>query len=654
MKRIVALFLTSIALASLSAQDILLNASGSLDAAAAQNGQLRWFEVEADAGSMLTVETASLDFQPILQMESPDGQTNSIEGSDQAASLSMISPLGGRWRIGVGVRRSDSSVGGSFLLKVSATASRDELEIGRTLRQSMSSNVPLDATQNRRIVWYPLELQAGQRARVLLESGDFDAHLYILHEGGDLESIDDSNGTDSEARLHAIHRQTYMIGASSHSNGGTGVYFLTTEEMEAPRQLTVDSPISAEFDDNSSGYEFIARRSGDYIISLTGLYSDPILQVRLSDGRSYTDHSGSGGNNSELFVHMDAGQAAEIQPQQYYETNGSYTLEVTTASALTIGQEESAVLQHIDFYTISGEEGDYIDIVVQSSQTSPHLEVEDSVGNRRSGREDQSAASSHESIVQYYFTRADNILVRVSNPTNVSGSYIIRSNTSEDEPPVNFIQGYELQPGEHISGVISAEDEGVHPRGASDRYVFTAEQGARIRISMTSDELDSYLILVAPDGREYTNDDGGSGVDSLIDMAAPVSGLYEIYASDLGGDYGPYELSLRSGGQISTILDTGGRISSSDPRDASGDPYDEFEVELEAGAEIGIDLTSEDFDTVLEVKSSSGERVARNDDFDGTDSRVEFTPEVSGTYSVIVTPYSSSDYGEYQLQVYAY
>ena len=63
---------------------------------------------------------------------------------------------------------------------------------------------------------------------------------------------------------------------------------------------------------------------------------------------------------------------------------------------------------------------------------------------------------------------------------------------------------------------------------------------------MTSTAVDSYLILAGPDGNKIgENDDAAEGNDARIQMVAPSSGTYTVYANTYeAGETGAYTLTI--------------------------------------------------------------------------------------------------------------
>lgn len=77
-----------------------------------------------------------------------------------------------------------------------------------------------------------------------------------------------------------------------------------------------------------------------------------------------------------------------------------------------------------------------------------------------------------------------------------------------------------------------------------DTYTFTGRAGQRVIITMSSQEIDAYLILVDPNGNSIAqDDDGGGNLDAQINVVLPVNGTYTIYANTYtGGITGPYSI----------------------------------------------------------------------------------------------------------------
>ncbi len=123
-----------------------------------------------------------------------------------------------------------------------------------------------------------------------------------------------------------------------------------------------------------------------------------------------------------------------------------------------------------------------------------------------------------------------------------SGSVSLSANFDEDPTTVEVVSGGDLDASEAIgsgcSGHIS-EDPDV-------RLSFTADpqpDAFPLFISAVSDG-DTVLVINAPDGNWYCNDDGGEGSNPLIVFGPAQSGDYEIWVGSYDeGEY--HDATLR-------------------------------------------------------------------------------------------------------------
>ena len=190
--------------------------------------------------------------------------------------------------------------------------------------------------------------------------------------------------------------------------------------------------------------------------------------------------------------------------------------------------------------------------------------------------------------------------------------------------------------------------DGVLVAATSDRYSFSASAGDVVTISMEG-EFDGYLELADASGDIVAqNDDGGEGVNPLIENhVIGQSGQYTIVARAYGNSgAGPYRLFLNGG--ASTL--TPGRATQA--RLPLGEEHD-WSFTGELGSTVSISAESDAFDTFLELRGPNGSLIEQNDDGgDGTNSLIQnFRLPSSGTFSVRVRSYTRESGGNYTLRL---
>jgi hypothetical protein len=106
-------------------------------------------------------------------------------------------------------------------------------------------------------------------------------------------------------------------------------------------------------------------------------------------------------------------------------------------------------------------------------------------------------------------------------------------------------------------------------------------------------------------------------------------------------------LKLPSNGEVKDVL------SDKDIPTGEGGFARDYAVELKAGDQIAIDLSSEVFDTVVILLGADGKNIGKNDDGpDGSSNSLLFTRiKDAGTYVIRVQGFGETSSGEFKLKV---
>lgn len=240
-----------------------------------------------------------------------------------------------------------------------------------------------------------------------------------------------------------------------------------------------------------------------------------------------------------------------------------------------------------------------------------------------------------------------------------TGAYTLLINTEDElqEGAVNLDEIGRLEDGDEVLG--SGE--------YMDSYEIVALPGQMVMISLESEDFDAYLVLQSPSGEVFEDDDGlGEGTDSLLEFEASEFGTYEILVTSYAAEEtGEYSLTvLQSVMELPTFderdlvdIELGdpisGNLAAGDMEVDTGEYEDLFVFNAEAGDNIVVDLSSQDFDTYLTLVTPDGEEIT-NDDHEGSleQSMIELTLQQSGRYRVHVSSYAAEESGEYSLNVY--
>ena len=104
--------------------------------------------------------------------------------------------------------------------------------------------------------------------------------------------------------------------------------------------------------------------------------------------------------------------------------------------------------------------------------------------------------------------------------------------------------GRVLRIGSDAQGALTAADPVVEGKPVQ-AWAFEARAGDFATIELLSDDFDSYLRVVGPGlPAPLSDDDGGEGLNSRLDVSFPEDGVYRVIASSLGGDTGTFTLRV--------------------------------------------------------------------------------------------------------------
>ena len=96
----------------------------------------------------------------------------------------------------------------------------------------------------------------------------------------------------------------------------------------------------------------------------------------------------------------------------------------------------------------------------------------------------------------------------------------------------------------HFHGTITPYDYTYSDGSNFDVYTVFLYAGQHAHVTMTSWEVDPYLLIECPEGHTVAqNDDGGSGYNAALTFRASETGYYRILANTFNaGDFGCYEV----------------------------------------------------------------------------------------------------------------
>jgi hypothetical protein len=128
-------------------------------------------------------------------------------------------------------------------------------------------------------------------------------------------------------------------------------------------------------------------------------------------------------------------------------------------------------------------------------------------------------------------------------------------------------------------------------------------------------------------------------------LAVGLAGMAKPVQAQSQRVYNP--IPIESGAEITDVLST------QDIPTGFGGFARDYTITFEAGDHIVIDLSSDDFDTIITLIAPDGSTFGENDDGpDGTTNSLLFARIIqSGTYTLRVRPFAGQGLGTFQLKV---
>jgi hypothetical protein len=339
----------------------------------------------------------------------------------------------------------------------------------------------------------------------------------------------------------------------------------------AGRSVSIGQTVSGRL--SNSDPEFQGRHSQTWTVESPG--STPVeITMRSTEFDTYlyltgpglsqplVDDDGGGNTDSRITTTLRRGTYA-IVASQYSEAGiGSYTLSVTRPGGgelstegrtLRVGQRANGTLtasdqpfrgRRVQAWAFNASPGTNVDIQMRSEAFDAYLfltgpGIDDPIS-------DDDGGSGTDARLRATLTQGGTYHVLASSFTAATGPYSLEVSVTAGLEQLRT-ENRVLAPGTTVSGILARSDQLYDGRHVQV-FELRAPAGARIRISLQSDQFDTYLWLAGPGiATVLSNDDGGAGTNSQLDVTLPQGGTYRVAAGGYSeSSVGTYRLSVVS------------------------------------------------------------------------------------------------------------
>lgn len=552
---------------------------------------------------------------------------------------------------------------------------------------------------------YRFNAQAGDVVTIEMNSlsGDLDPYLSLRdREDDELANNDDINTTTRDARIEAFtipENGPYEIFATRFSAdlGTTQGEFQLTLSVETSTEPT---PVISGGGEIAYGETVTGQIQGDVYETLftfqgqegdvvniqhnaTSGDLDPVLLLLNSQGdevaSSDDDEQTAGTLNSFIREFpLPADDTYTIVATRFNQELGSttgtfeLTLErvgddnnnVTPAQTETFTGEITSDT-FVQTFTFDGTAGQIVNIRMEaiSGDLDPLLVLQNAQGAELAANDDENESSRNAAIVAYALPSDGTFTIVATRFNRESGLSQGEFTVTLEIYPSGSIPGATTTIDPNAGELIETLNGEITQENFYQLLPFQGEEGQIVTINMdaSSGDLDPYLLLLDPDGRELArNDDRPDGIlnATLDNIVLPATGEYTIVAARyqrlFGTTGGEFTIFVREGtdappliATTSVPVDVGQRVT--------GEITDEFPsvnytFQADAGDVVSIHMTALDnaVDPYLILEDAYGNEIVRNDDnvLDDniSNSRLpDVLIEEDGYYTVIASVYFDSE-----------
>lgn len=375
---------------------------------------------------------------------------------------------------------------------------------------------------------------------------------------------------------------------------------------------------------------------------------------------------------SKLIAGMSVALAAiaVTPPAQGQAQNGALAMGQSYEGELAEGDAIDDNKQYHDSWSLHASAGQRISIVMESDAFDTQLQATLPDGTRLTNDDNHWLPETTNSRIDLIMPSDGRIAVRArSFRPSETGAYSISvvATDSLQMAAEAATPAESIAIGQSRNGALSSEGDGSVAGRYTDRYSFTGRRGERVDLHASA-EFDTMLLLSGPDNYSARNDDDSTTdeptLNSRLLATLPADGRYTIAVTSYSrGETGDYELTTslnRSGIADTEIFNTNavpiafGRtvtseLNKDDETLTSGEFLERFSFTGHRGQPVTVDLSSDDFDTYLIVRTPSGEQIDIDDTGESLNSRFERVLEEDGLYTVTATSYAPASTGRFQL-----
>jgi len=358
----------------------------------------------------------------------------------------------------------------------------------------------------------------------------------LENDGRELEMGDAVQGALSASDYVGVNGSYLEAWSLEGREGQTVTIDLVSDAFDSYLYVVGPGLSEALRDDDSGGachsrIELTFLESGDFqvVASSSGTRQSGTYQLRVSEDPGPGVAMSCGGINGFTLTSLSTAGRTISRGE-------------TAAGYLAFGEPSIENDRPVQAWSLSGVQGETVTIRLESDDYDAYLYFF-GPGLTETLTDDDSAGDL-DSELTVTFTQSGTFTIGAGALSSGStGSYTLTITEPIDLATLST-DGRQIRLGFDYMGTLLDSDPVVEGRPLQS-WAFEATAGQSVTIDLMSDDIDSYLQLVGPGLPLMTNDDGGDGLNSRLDVSIPQDGVYRVIASSLGGSTGSYTLRMR-------------------------------------------------------------------------------------------------------------
>lgn len=318
-------------------------------------------------------------------------------------------------------------------------------------------------------------------------------------------------------------------------------------------------------------------------------------------------------------------------------------------------------------YRFTARAGQRLEAVMRSDAFDTYLEIyADGAEGEPLASDDDGLGEGLNSRLRFTPERAGTYVLRARTLSGLEGGAYNLSLAQRPAPP-RLPRATPIRVEQTLRGNLGSRDPETEEGVRFDHFSFRGAAGDRVAVTLDSEAFDPLVMVGRMVGGDFVelafNDDFGDTLNSRLTFTLPAAGEYVIRATALGGDgEGDYSLALLEGPPPVPALPIAigdtveGELGEADALNETGSRADAYRFEGTEGQRVRIGVSSDDFDTYLQLfEDENGTRTVLVEDDDGagqgTNSRLTHALPADGSYVIEVRAFADGGTGAYSLVV---